>query len=150
MEAYDKWRAARRDLRASIELPGGGDFGLPETKAAQRRKAAALETMLACRPQTLHDAQGLAHVAWEYFKPSMPEGSPEFEAAMCDPGLRLVLRLWQSAAGMSGLRPKPDKGNTPPSISYTRKPKGAGVKFGRAKPLVHLCPRDFSFFHFED
>lgn len=36
MEAYDKWRIARRDLRASIELPGGGDFDLPETTAAQR------------------------------------------------------------------------------------------------------------------
>lgn len=66
----------------------------------------ALETLLACRPQTLHEAQGLAHVAWEHIKPDMPDGSPEFEAAMRGPGLRLSLRLWQVTDVMNFLPPE--------------------------------------------
>lgn len=35
--------------------------------------------MLACRPQTLHDVQGLAHGAWEYLKPDLPKGPRNFK-----------------------------------------------------------------------
>ncbi|MBY6163422.1 hypothetical protein KUV73_21255 [Mameliella alba] len=98
--AHDAWWKARRTLEREIETHGTGDT--PEGQAAQRREAKATETILAHLPQTLNEAEPLAHLIWDHFKPGAAEGTPEFEAAMQDPGRRLVLRLWQATTGMSG------------------------------------------------
>ncbi|MFC0161068.1 hypothetical protein CDZ97_11295 [Mameliella alba] len=100
LAAYRAWVAARRDLMAEIEAHGTGDT--EAGRGAQRREARAAETIRDLRPQTLAEAEALAHLIWDHHKPGAAEGTPQFERSMQDPGRQLVLRMWQAASGMSG------------------------------------------------
>ncbi|MBV6637865.1 MAG: hypothetical protein KI788_18415 [Mameliella sp.] len=99
-KAYREWVAARRDVMAEIEAHGTGDT--EAGRGAQRREARAAETIRDLRPQTLAEAEALAHLIWDHLKPGAEEGTPEFEGQMQDPGRQLVLRMWQAASGMPG------------------------------------------------
>lgn len=100
---FHEWVAARREWYRYADVPGNGNFDMPESLAAQEREDAAFWAMNDMTPSSLAGVAALATVLWDLIGPPVDESHDEFGVFADFPENKLIRAIYRAGSGESGL-----------------------------------------------
>lgn len=100
---YRQWVSARAEWYRYADLPGNGDWDMPESQAAQAQEDAAFWAMIEMTPTSMAGIAALAQVLWDLEGPTVTLGQEGYREQASTPSCKLMSAIWRAASGHKGL-----------------------------------------------
>ncbi|MBI6628318.1 hypothetical protein [Pontibaca salina] len=102
---YRQWVDARKEWYLYADLPGNGDWDMPESMAAQAKEDDAFWAMIEMTPTSTEGIAALSHVLWDLEGPSVVPEHKEYAERANEPHRKLMRAIWRAASGQNSLPP---------------------------------------------
>lgn len=96
---YERWLTARADWYRYADLPGNGNWDMPESLEAEARENAAFWEILDITPISFAGIAALAHVLWDLDGPPINPDHEEYREMADHPNCKLMLGILRAAIG---------------------------------------------------